>query len=1015
MRDRVGADVHFAVLGSLEVTVGDIWLKLGGPVPKRILATLLLEAGRMVPVSRLVEAVWGEEPPRTAEHQVRKAIADLRQRIPDGGSLFVTDGPGYRIDVAPENLDLSLFSLRLRQAREAQDSGRTAEAADLLRVALALWRGPVMSGSGGPVIAAAAAVLEERRLVAVEQLVELRLALGESGELVGDLRQLIAEHPLWETLRGHLMVALYRSGRQAEALEEFGRVRDLLVEELGIDPSPQLTHLYEAILRDSPELAAVAPPAPEHQEPRTAVQPPPAPQPLAPCTLPHDLMDFAGRDRELRRLLELAEPADGGAVRVVAIDGMGGSGKTSLAVRAAHRLADRYPDGQIYVDLRGFTPGEQSRRPAVVIGALLRTLGVPSEQIPDDADGRIALWRATLAGRRVLLVLDNALDAAQVRPLIPASTGCLVLVASRNHLAGLDGSAWLSIGMMSPADSLALIKAVLGAQRAASEPEAVAKLSALCGRLPLALRIATARLRSRPRWTVRYLVDRLGDEARRLDELKSGDRSVEATLQLSYQALDDAQRDAFRLLGLHPGTETDAHSAAALLGVGVREAEDVLEHLLDMHLVEQYEIGRYAFHDLVRSFARRLLGGSPQEERAAFGRLLDHYLSVTDRACRTLYPGRASIGEPSGAPAAAQLPAITTAAQAEGLFDREHVMLLAAVERAEEEGFHHHAVHLARNLVFHLNSRSYLEEYLRAAGVAVSAARKLRDERTLCLSLTNLSAVLWKLGRFREGIEAATEALGITRRLGDRGGESICLDQLGLLHSCLGHLAQARRYLEQAVELHDDLPDSRQRSYAWCNLSSVYAWSGRYEEAAAAAERAALLCQGSEARGEEIIALTDLAAARLGMGQPAAALVPLERALELGDESRMPENLALTLALAAEASEQLAAGERAIEYAAESLRMIRSKGTATRNATVENILGRFHCRRGDYPVALTLHTSAHRQAAAIGYRMEIARALDGMAEALEGMGDFQQSGRHRQQAYQLFEEMGAPLDPTVRI
>ncbi|MGV9992800.1 AfsR/SARP family transcriptional regulator [Streptomyces sp. NPDC003374] len=1010
-------------MGSLEVTVGDIWLKLGGPVPKRILTTLLLEPGRMVPVSRLVEAAWGDNPPRTAEHQVRKAIADLRQRIPDGGSLLLTEGPGYRLDVAPENLDLSQFSLRLRQAREAQESGRTAEAAERLRAALALWRGPVMCGSGGPVIAAASAVLEERRLAAVEQLVELRLALGESGELVGDLRELIAEHPLWETLRGHLMVALYRSGRQAEALEEFSRVRDLLVEELGIDPSPQLTRLYEAILRDSPELAAVAPAAAREQEEAAPAARPSAPEGTAshaatpvpaPCTLPHDLTDFAGRDRELRHLLRLAEPPEGDAVRIVAIDGMGGSGKTSLAVRAAHRLADRYPDGQLYADLRGFTPGERPRRPAASIGALLRTLGVPGDRIPDDTDGRVELWRATLAGRRLLLVLDNAVDAAQVRPLIPASAGCLVLVTCRNHLAGLDGADWLSLGTMSPSDSLELIRTALGAERAAGEPEAVGELSTLCGRLPLALRVATARLRSRPRWTVRYLVDRLGDEARRLDELKSGDHSVEATLHLSYQALEDEHRAAFRLLGLHPGAETDVHAAAALLGVGLREAEDILEHLLDVHLVEQYEIGRYAFHDLVRSFARRLLGESPGEERAAFGRLLDYCLSVTETACRTLYPGRARIGEGSAA-AVFQLPRIADAAEAEALFDREHVMLLAAVERAEREGFHHHAVHLARNLVFHLNSRSHLEEYLRAAGVAVCAARRLGEPRTLGLSLTNLSAVLWKLGRFREGIEAATEALDVTRRLGDRGGESMCLDQLGLLHSCLGHLGEARRYLEGAVALHEDLPDSRQRAYAWCNLSTVYTWLGRYEEAAAAAERAALLCQGSEARGEEIIALTDLAAARLGMEQPAAALIPLERALELGDESRMPENLALTLALAAEAGERAGAGERATRYAAESLRMIQSKGTATRNATVENILGAFHCRRGDYAMALALHTSAHGHAVAIEYRMEIARALDGMAETLEGMGDFRQSGVHRQQAYELFRGMGVPLNPSLTV
>ncbi|MET7451372.1 BTAD domain-containing putative transcriptional regulator [Streptomyces sp. NPDC005574] len=1014
----MSGDVRFAVLGSLEVTVGDIWLKLGGPVPQRILTTLLLEPGRMVPVSRLVQAAWDDHPPRTAEHQVRKAVADLRQRIPDGNSLLSTDGPGYRLDVDPGNLDLSEFSARLRQAREAQESGRVDEAAQHLRTALALWRGPVMSGSGGPVIAAASAVLEERRLAAIEQLVELRLAQGEAGELVGDLRELITEHPLWETLRGHLMVALYRSGRQAEALKEFSQVRDLLAEELGIDPSPHLMRLYEAILRDSPELAAPAPPATRAREEDVPPAQPPAraAHPVAaPCTLPYDLMDFTGRERELGHLLALAEPPGDGAVRIVAIDGMGGSGKTSLAVRAAHRLADRYPDGQLYVDLRGFTPGEEPRRPATVIGTLLRTLGVPSEHVPDDSDGRVQLWRATVARRRLLLVLDNALDAAQIRPLIPASAGCLVVTASRNHLAGLDGADRLSLSTMSPSDSLELIRTALGEQRAAAEPQAVAELSTLCGRLPLALRVATARLRSRPHWSVRYLVDRLGDEARRLDELASGEHSVEATLQLSYQALDGELRDALRLLGLHPGAETDAHSAAALLGVGVREAEDALEHLLDMNLVEQYETGRYAFHDLVRSFTRRLLGRNPREERVAFGRLLEYCLAVTETACRTLYPGRAGTAARFADAAPFQQPALTDATQAEALFEREHVMLLAAVERAEQEGFDHHAVQLARNLIFHLNSRSHLREYRRAAGVAVRAARRLAQPHTLGLSLTNLSAVLWKLGRFREGVTAATEALDIAQRLGDRGGEAMCLDQLGLLHSCLGDLGEARRYLERAITLHADLPDHRQRSYAWCNLSTVLTWQGHPEEAAAAAQRATLLCQDSQARGEEIIALTDLAAAHLAMQQPAAALVPLRQALELGDESRMPEDLALTLALAADASERLGAGQEATHYAAESLRIIQSKGCATRNATVENTLGAYHCRRGDYPMALALHTSAHTHATAIEYRIEIARALNGIAEALEGTGEFRQSGIHRHQAYEHFTAMGVLPNPSLTL
>ena len=289
---------------------------------------------------------------------------------------------------------------------------------------------------------------------------------------------------------------------------------------------------------------------------------------------------------------------------IVAIDGMGGSGKTSLAVHAAHTAAADFPDGQLHIDLRGFTPGETPMTPAAALDSLLRALGTSSDHIPDDVPGRAALWRSTLAGRRVLLLLDNAADAAQVLPLLPASPGCLVLVTSRERLLDLDGADWLSVGPMSPEDGTLLIEEVLGRARVAAEPEAAEELVLLCGRLPLALRIVTARLRNRPRWTLSYLVDRLRDETYRLEELSAGERSVAATLQLSYQAMEEGHRTAFRVLGLHPGADVDAHAAAALLGTDTRSAETVLERLLDVQLLQQPDIGLYRFHDLVRTFAQ---------------------------------------------------------------------------------------------------------------------------------------------------------------------------------------------------------------------------------------------------------------------------------------------------------------------------------------------------------------------------------------------------------------------------
>ncbi|MFI9182468.1 AfsR/SARP family transcriptional regulator [Streptomyces goshikiensis] len=1109
MSDHRPADVHFAVLGSLEVRAGGARIRLGGPISERVLATLLLDPGRVMPIGRLVEAAWDDEPPATAAHQVRKAVADLRQRIPDGGRLIVTEGAGYRVAVAPERLDLSLFALRLRQARAALDAGRPLDVARELRAALDLWRGPVLSGSGGTAIASASAVLEERRLTAVEQLIEIRLALGESGELVGDLRELIAAHPLREAPRGQLMLALYRSGRQAEALAEFGRVRELLVEELGIDPGPRLTRLYEAILRDSPELAPPEPPAPPRPatpwagpapvtgtpgwpkaapgsmagagapaEPaaggpvadaETATGPGPdapakpgpgfpggpwagagdtdspaiAGAPWAasragsgvgtgaaaggervapratevPRTLPNDLTGFTGRERELGRLLErAAAPADG-ATRIVAIDGMGGSGKTALAIRAAHRLAEAYPDGQLYIDLRGFTPGEQPRLPLSVLGALLRSLGVPGERLPEEADSRSCMWRGMLAERRMLIVLDNAADVAQVRPLLPASSNSLVLITSRTRMVELDGCDWMSVGVMSPPDSRALVREALGRSRTEREPEAVEALAELCGHLPLALRIATARLRNRPRWTVRHLVDRLADGTRRLDELRSGERSVEATLRLSYRAMRKEHRDAFRLLGLHPGAEIDVHSAAALLGCGVREAEDVLEHLLDAHLVGQHEIGRYAFHDLVRSFAQSPRGDDDNDndgdndtvETAATGRLLDHFFAVTEEACRFLYPGRDAVDVPFARPAGG-LPPIGSAGEAEAYFDREYVTLLAAVARAQERGFFAHAVHLARNLVFHLNARSYLSEYAQAADLAVAAARRIGDPAQLRLSLSNQTVSRAKLGRFREGIAAASEALDIAVSLGDRHGEAYCRDLLGMLHSCLGHLAAGRSHLERAVELYREAGSNRQETYALCNLSSVYTWLGRHREAASAAERAVAISRRLGARNEEISALNDLAIARLATRDHSAARSAAEQALELSDESRMPENLALTLALAADASLHLGRTRQAVAHADRAYGLIRAKGTALRQAVVENILGDVHCRRGEFDRALALHESAYELASAIEYRIEAARALRGMSAALAATGRTGRAEILRRCADDVMESMRVPVD-----
>ncbi|MFC9822282.1 BTAD domain-containing putative transcriptional regulator [Streptomyces erythrochromogenes] len=1066
--------MRFNVLGSLEGWADGARLRLGGAIQERVLCMLLLESGRVVPVARLVEATWEKDPPVTAAHQVRKAVADLRRRIPAGTGVIATDGPGYRTTVTDGQVDLLEFDALTGAAWQALRAGDRPAAAEHLRSALALWRGPVLSGTGGPVIEAAATALEERRLAAAEQFFDLSLALGESGELVSGLRALITQHPLRETLRGQLMLALYRSGRQAEALKEYGEVRALLVDELGIDPGPRLARLYEAILRDSPELAAPERPAPEQTVPvppvalapepvlpgpalpgpalpipaeqpgpdgaepvRPASPLPDAPAPAEPaseqprrlppeqqqppqggapadgvqCTLPYDLPDFTGRARELGRLFHYARGACRGGERysrIVAIDGMGGMGKTTLAVHAAHRLAGHYPDGQLHIDLHGFTPGGNPVSPSAALDGLLRTLGTPGDRIPDDLEGRTALWRAKLDGRRVLLLLDNAVDATQIRPLLPASPGCLVLITSRGRLLDLDGVEWVSIGTMEPEDSTSLMTETLGAARVTAEPEASAELAELCGHLPLALRIATARLRNRPRWTVRYLVERLRDETRRMDELSSGERSVAATLRLSYLAMDEEYRTAFRILSLYPCAGTDVYSAAALLGTAVRDAEDALEFLLDVHLVQQPDIGLYTFHDLVRTFAQGMRGpATAEDDAAAVERLLGYYMTTSDAACEVLFPGREQ--RPTGiAPYRGERPSFGDADRAASWFDREQAGLLAAVSLAERCGHDRYAACLSRNIGFHLHAQGQLDEFWSVGHLAVAAARRLGDPALLGISLANLGAACWKLGRFEEGLEVAEEAHDTAVRAGDRHTEAHSESTIGLLMSMLGRYAEALPLLELSVSMAQELGNPRAEAESLSTLSTLYERWGRYPEAAVAARRAIGIDRELGYRSNEIAALTDLAFAQVGLDEYPEADASLERARDLCDETRSPGDVALVLALSAQVAQGRGDGAAARAFAERALVLGRTSGAPIRLAKVENVLGRLHATWGEHRAALDLHAHAHKIASPMSFRAEEASALVGLARAAEALGDGAAAVGYRTAAEELFEFMGLP-------
>ncbi|MFR9800288.1 BTAD domain-containing putative transcriptional regulator [Streptomyces sp. MS06] len=719
MTSREGG-LRFQVLGSVAVRCGDSPARLPGTVARRVLTVLMLSPGEVLSTPRLAKAVWGSCCPATASNQVRKAVAQLRQSIPGAGAHLLTDGPNYRLNVGAAESDLVEFNQRRLQVRKLAAGGAgEAQLIQELQTALSLFRGQVAADIvdgdelENGLIRAAARVVEERRLAVQKELISLRLRSSPPSQVIEDLRYLVAQHPLAEDLRAQLMLALSLSGRQADALAEYAEIRTLLRDELGIDPDHSLAQVHEAVLCGDAlaYLRAGAPPRDyeqpvsaeldvgrQHAAPRVRKARVPAT-----CTLPHVPTDFVGRREEVDNLLRTARAGsrDQGPL-LICVDGMGGIGKTALALHAAHRLAQDCPDGQFYVDLHGFSPCERPREPAEVLQVLLGSLGIEAKSIPADLDSQVAMWRARLADSKVLLLLDNAASEAQIVPLLPPGNGSLTLITSRRRLYGLDGTEPCPISRMSAGDSRELVGRLLGGE---PEPEATELLVAYCGGLPLALRLAAAKLRSRPTWTLPHLVERLGDMRRRAAELQVGDRSVRSVLQLSFDALTEAQRHALCVLALMPDASMDVYEAAALLGTGPTEAELLLEGLLDVNLLEQPRIGRYALHGLVAGvttgtgeFEQLLRGGG---RRSALRRLLAHHLAVTSRSCLLL--GRPDAGSGAGPGAVPHLPEINSRKEAMEICERELPAMVEMLCASGREGFFGPAAQLARNLRFVLS------------------------------------------------------------------------------------------------------------------------------------------------------------------------------------------------------------------------------------------------------------------------------------------------------------------------
>jgi DNA-binding transcriptional activator of the SARP family len=876
--------LDFRILGPIEVWRDGRPVRISGRKVRAVLAALLLRADHVVRTDRLIEALWGDEPPPTASAQLHKYVSQLRGEL--GQDLIVRHGDGYRLRLGRHQLDLHVFDRMVRSARAFLAADRQLEAAEELTAALALWRGQPIVDATEELIRSEAPALAERRMAALLDKIEIELALGRHAELVAELQALVAEHPLHEKLRCHLMLALYRSGRVAEALAAYHDGRMLLVEELGVEPGADLRHLHEAILAADPGL--------EYHGRRGG----PARGYPSPAQLPPSISDFVGRSDEIETISATLTRGDPDAPAIVAISGKGGVGKTTLAVRAARRVVDHFPDGQLYVRLRG--PGARPTDPLVALQRFLRALGMEDWAIPDDVDECAQLFRSRSASRRLLVFLDDAVDEAQVRALLPGSPNCAVLVTSRARLRGLAGTRFLDLDVFRPEESLALLEHVIGPRRVGGQRAIVRRIAQLCGHLPLAVRIAAARCAQQPGHDLVRFAHRLADERRRLDVLVAGDLEVRAGLTISYRGLGPQEREAFALLGLLDAPDFAAWVVAPLLDVTLTEAEDIVEELVNAHLLDivGYDATgqiRYRYHDLVRLYARERAEAEYPEHRRrnAIARALGAWLTLAAEAGERFHGTRSRGWSPRSFAESAYYNPFAPADVDELLasplwwFEAERPALVTNVAQACAYGLSSLAWALAESVGDFLELRHHDGDWERSHTLALQACTGDRNLVGTAVMLTRLARLRFIRREQTSSLSLTERALAITRDLGLKALEAEIEIMYAAALRAAGEHEHALQRINQALLLARAAGNAVAEARATRELGTIRYEQAQWDWAADSFQVAVRLARRLDNRREAAMSLRSLAVVLRHLGQLEEARRLAETALaafrELGD------------------------------------------------------------------------------------------------------------------------------------